>query len=132
MGSMIHEINDILKTSQHIIMVVEDKSKDEVNPLLIRIQYVIKELQTHLTALASSENDTHQQKYHWSVLFRVGDSLDEMASLIKNTTPVFIQTDVDYIKQRLVLFTPHVVQTFGKRQSLYIITPKYQELAGLW
>ncbi|MBI0576799.1 hypothetical protein IEC97_05470 [Neobacillus cucumis] len=126
------ELDEILSACKHILSVVKDKLKEDVNPILIRIQYIIKEFQTHLAATASTMNNPQQEKYHWSVVYRAGDTLDEMATLIKNTTPVLIKTEVDYIKQRLVFFTNHVVQTFGNRESLYIITPKFQELSGLW
>ena len=55
-----------------------------------------------------------------------------MNTMLHNTTPVFIRSEVDYIKQVLVFFTDQVVSNFGKRESLYIITPKFQELVKLW
>ncbi|MBT2756789.1 hypothetical protein J7E71_12570 [Mesobacillus foraminis] len=128
---MFSHTDKILKACQHIQTVVRDKSKEEVNPLLIRIHYVTEELQTHLLAVASA-NSVQQQKYHWSVLYRDGDALDEMMIMLNNTTPVFIQSEVEYIKQGLVFFTQHLVQTYGKRESLFIITPKFQELSELW
>lgn len=129
---MIGKTDEIFQSCQAILIAVREKSREEVNPLLIRIQYVIEELQTHLLAIVSAKVDAQKQKYHWSVLYRDGDALDEMAILLNNTTPVYIQTEVDFIKQCLVFFTHHVVQSFGKRESLYIITPKFQELSGLW
>jgi len=125
-------IDEILKACQLMLSTVREKSEIELNPLLIRIQYVINEMESHFLVIASNIEDIKTEKYHWSILYREGDILDEMATLIHNTTPVSIRTEVDYIKQQLITFTSMVVQTFGKRESLYIITPKFQELAGLW
>jgi hypothetical protein len=126
---MLNNTDEIMQTCEDILVKVREKSKVEVNPLLIRIQSIIKEFQTHLLSLSGEGGD---EKYHWGVLYRAGDTLDENAVLINHTTPVFIQTELDFIKRKLVLFTNYVVQKFGKRDSLYIITPKFQELAGLW
>lgn len=123
---------EIMQTCQQILSVVREKSKQEVNPLLFRIQMILQEFQTHFTALASAEVSIQQQKYHWSILYRDGDTLDEMATMLHNTTPVLIKTEVDYIKQCLVFFTYHIVNLFGKDEARYIITPKFQELAELW
>ena len=125
-------IDEILKACQLMLSTVREKSEIELNPLLIRIQYVINEMESHFLVIASNIEDIKTEKYHWSILYREGDILDEMATLIHNTTPVSIRTEVDYIKQQLITFTSMVVQTFGIRESLYIITPKFQELAGLW
>jgi hypothetical protein len=95
-------------------------------------QIVLEEFQTHLHKISTLNDDVQQQKYHWIVLYRNGDVLDEMMTLLNNTTPVFIQTEVIFIKQCLVFFTQHVVKTFGQRESLFIITPKFQELSDLW
>ncbi|WP_254119119.1 hypothetical protein [Bacillus sp. FJAT-29790] len=119
--------DEIICACENIL--IKEKLKNEVNPLMIRVQYIIHEFQTHFLALA--KGGMHD-KYHWSVLYRNGDTLDEMATLLKNTTPVSIHTEVEYIKQCLVFFTNQVVQAYGKRDSLYIITPTFQELAGLW
>lgn len=129
---MIHQIEDLISACERILTRVREKSKEEVNPILIRIQVVIQEFTTHLRSLSAPIKDKKLEKYHWSVLYRAGDMIDEMAVIIKNTTPVFIQTDVDYIKQRLIFFTKQVVSGFGNRESFYIITPKFQEMAGLW
>lgn len=125
------EIDKLIQTSNQILMTVREMSKEEINPLLYRIQVVLEEVKTHLLAVASKQ-DRNQLKYHWSVLYRAGDILDEMSTLLKNTTPVMIQTEVDYIKQNLIFFTEHIVQTYGKNEALYIITPKFQELSDLW
>jgi len=129
---MLNNQNEIFSACEHIRTMVSKKSKEEVNPLLLRIQYIIQEFWDHFLALSKGNMNKLDERYHWSVLYRVGDTLDEMAILLNNTTPVFIQTEVEYIKQRLVFFTSRVVQTYGIRNSLYIITPKFQELAGLW
>lgn len=127
-------IEDIVQACERILQQVREKSKESVNPILLRIQVVVNEMQQHLAALtkAENQNDLRQKKYHWSVLYRDGDMLDEMMTLLHNTTPVFIQTDVNYITQRLIYLTTEVIQTFGRRESYYIITPKFQELAGIW
>ncbi|WP_216637388.1 hypothetical protein [Bacillus sp. FJAT-27445] len=51
---------------------------------------------------------------------------------MKNSTPIAIQNDVEFIKECLVFLTKMVVEGFGKREALFIITPKFQELARLW
>lgn len=129
---MIPYKNEILQACQSIVKAVSEKSKEDVNPILIRIQLVLEEFQAHLHWISTLQDDVQQQKYHWSVLYRDGDILDEMTTLLNNTTPVFIQTEIAYIKQCLVFFTQHVVKTFGLRESMYIITPKFQELSDLW
>ncbi|MED4841695.1 hypothetical protein P9695_15590 [Weizmannia sp. CD-2023] len=55
-----------------------------------------------------------------------------MAVMIKNTTPVYFQTDVDYLIQRLIFFAKDIVNKYGWRESCFIMTPKFQELAGIW
>jgi len=50
------------------------------------------------------------------------------AGAVKEYNPVFIQTEVESIKQCFMIFTNQVVQTYGIRESPYIITPKFQEL----
>lgn len=98
------QLDKILESCHQIRNKVQEKLKWEVNPFLIRIQSVILELETHFTAVFSTKN-VNELKYHWSVLYRAGDTLDEMATMLRNTTPVLIQTEVDYIKKELVLFT---------------------------
>jgi len=123
---------EMIKVCEHILKVVKEKSKEEANPLLTRIQFVIQEIQTHFLAVSTLKEDLQQQKNHWSILYRDGDVLDEMTTLLNNTTPVYIQSEVEYIKHSLVEFTSEVVHAYGLRDSLYIITPKFQELSGLW
>ncbi len=125
-------IADIQQVCQNIIAEVNEKLKLENNPLLFRIQHVVREYQFHLRSLSSASSNPELQKKHWGVLYRAGDAIDEMSILLHNTTPVPIKDDVDYLKQQLVFFTTEVVQLYGKRESLYIITPKFQELAKLW
>jgi len=129
---LIENAEDIYKACQQILHAVKEKSKEVVNPYLIRIQSIIIELQNHFQAILSLEDNRSKLKYHWSVIYRDGDTLDELTTLINHSTPVFISSKVDYIKQRLVFFTSEIVSIFGKRESLYIITPKFQELAKLW
>ena len=86
----------------------------------------------HIDKLESENSDVKKLKYHWSVLYRDGDVLEEMGTLIKNTTPVFIEKEIDFISQSLVLSAPIVIQSFGRIESLFIITPKFQEMSGLW
>ncbi|WP_462409620.1 hypothetical protein [Neobacillus sp. Marseille-QA0830] len=128
----IGSINELQQSCANILAKVNEKLIEVVNPLLIRIQYVVEEFQSHLLALTKASGDIGLQKYHWSVLYRAGDTMDEFAVLIHNTTPVPIKNEVDYIKQQLVFYANQVVQLYGKRESLYIITPKFQELAKIW
>lgn len=129
---VLNNTNEIIRSCDNILKAVEEKSKEEVNPLLIRIQRVILEFQDHYLSIAKGNMNPSDKKYHWSVLYRAGDMIDEMTVLLRNTTPVFIQTEVEYIKQSIVFFTNEIVQTYGRREALFIITPKFQELAGLW
>ena len=123
---------EIKQVCHKILTLVRDKAREEINPLLIRIQHVIYEMLAHIDKLESENSDVKKLKYHWSVLYRDGDVLEEMGTLIKNTTPVFIEKEIDFISQSLVLSAPIVIQSFGRIESLFIITPKFQEMSGLW
>jgi hypothetical protein len=131
-SELLEQKDEIFKALERILHEVKEKLKDVVNPYLIRIQFVINELQNHLQILHSVGDDRTKLKLHWSVIYRGADILDEMTTLIQHTTPIYIKSDADYIKQRLVFLTRDVVGLFGKRESHYIITPKFQELAKLW
>jgi hypothetical protein len=121
---------EMIKSAQNIIYTVGEKLKVENNPLFFRIQLVLNELKGTLLAIKSSSN-AEKEKNYWSIIYRDGDMLDEMAKMLKNTTPVPIEKDVEYIKQSLVLLTEHVVQKYGKQEAKYIITPKFKELAKM-
>lgn len=123
---------EIQQVCQSMIKLVREKSMVEVNPLLIRMQYVIHELLYHMREIETENSNSEKLKYHWSVLYRDGDILDEMGTLIKNTTPAFIERDIDFISQSLVLSTPLVLGRFGRKETLYIVTPKFQEMSGIW
>lgn len=109
-----------------------NQSKVDINPLFTRISVILDELMEHVLLLSSDSNDSLDEKYHWSVLYRAGDVLGEMATMLTHTTPLPIRTEVQFIMQILIFYTQIVIQRFGKREALYIITPKFQELADLW
>jgi hypothetical protein len=122
----------IEQTCLAILHAVDEEAKVDSNPILIRIQYVVMEIRAHFREVLAGDNHLAQRKYHWSVLYRAGDTLNEMTILLKNTTPVFIENEVYFIMQQLVFYTHDVIQSFGGKESLYIITPMFQEMAGIW
>ncbi|WP_419887068.1 hypothetical protein ACN6MT_16205 [Neobacillus niacini] len=132
MNYLLPNVNEVIQASQQIQLAAKQKSKEEINPLLVRIQYIVEELQAHLLAISESPLSLKDSKFHWSVLYRDGDTLDEMYTMLKHTTPLPVQTEVEYIKKCLIFYTRSVVDLFGENNSLYIITPKFQELSNLW
>jgi hypothetical protein len=67
-----------------------------------------------------------------SVLYRIGPEINEMYKMLKRTDPIDIELEVNEIRNVLTKLVPYVVRLFGKSQALYIVTPPFQRLSGLW
>ena len=48
---MVPDADKVIQSCQSILSTVRDKSKEEINVLFIRIQYVVEEIQDHLQAI---------------------------------------------------------------------------------
>lgn len=129
---MIPFVNEIVETCGQIEDEARKKARWEINPLLSRIVSTVREIKSTVQALYLVKNGTEDAKDLWGILYRGGDILDEQFIMLKNSTPIAIQNDVEFIKQCLVFFTKRVVEGYGKREAISIITPKFQELARLW
>ncbi|WP_053365497.1 hypothetical protein [Bacillus sp. FJAT-27245] len=129
---MIPYANEIIEASGQIEAKARKKAREEINPLLSRIGITLHEITETIQRLSVVKNGTEEAKDLWGILYRAGDILDEEFIMLKNSTPISIQNEVEFIKQCLVFFTKMVVDGYGKREALFIITPKFQVLARLW
>lgn len=123
---------EIYQTCQKIEREAREKAYVEINPLLSRVQLITKEIKEHLNLLSATRLGSDRHRFHLSVLYRSADILDEMYAMLQHTTPLPIRADVDFIMKSFVEYTGKVVEMFGRKEALYIVTPKFQKLSGLW
>lgn len=102
------------------------------NAFLHRLIVLLEEFQGKVAESLALLDDHVQLRESLSILYRNFDMTAEMNTMLKRTSQQNFDLEVKSIQQSLTELVPEVVRIYGKYETLYIITPGYQQTSSLW
>lgn len=133
--TMVHLLERLYKESNHAITELQKKLQGEntIGPLQQRLQILLGEFHYFSSYSLQEANGSRENlKYFLSVLYRDAESINEMYKMMQRTDPVSLRMQIDELKSILTELVPYITNIFGSYESLYIVTPQFQRLSGLW
>jgi hypothetical protein len=97
-----------------------------------RLKILVTELMQQLYIASRTYEDAERRREHLSIIYRNADMVAEMNTMLKRTSEQNYDMEVKSLQQILTHLVPHVVQKYGKYESLYIVTPGFHQKSQLW
>ncbi len=138
---LLQEINISAQRTSAVLYRLIDLPEVRHNPYTARLLKLILELKTcsQEAIIAYSEGDRQGYKSYLEILFRSETMASELNTMLGRTTPKVpkkikgkLDRDINNLENLLVRLARAISVIFGPRETLYILTPKYQDLANLW
>jgi hypothetical protein len=104
----------------------------EPNAIARRLSLLLTEMQQYTRASINAHQNKTEQKEFLSILYRNADETNEMYTMLQNVSPINLQVEINPISDILVELVPNIVEEYGKEETLFIITPRFQQLSNVW
>lgn len=132
LDSILNELLRVTKQAKHKLHNAMEQEKMR-NPIPHRLSLLLDDFTQHIEkAIMIDEKLKKELKYHLSALYRDADMMQEMEIMLQRTSPINLVPEINTIKQLMSDLVTDVVNLFGAYESLYIVTPLFQQLSGLW
>lgn len=140
--TLLFYMNDTIERLMMVTRRIKSIPSNAYNPYAARLLLVLQELEISLAKVNHYfrfPDNKAKLKNDLSIIYRAFDEVLEFQTMLIRTmkgVPPFLfselKQEVKMLQKLLVDFVTFVIQIFGRRQTLFIITPEFQSLSGLW
>lgn len=99
---------------------------------IYRLKILIRECIQHIEGAKKNQHSLEKFREDLSILYREADMISELNTMLKRTSPYNLDLEVKSLEHDMIELVPLVVQIYGKKQAILIVTPGFQQKSNLW